>query len=340
MFYRIPANLPSEIAELEGQIASFQAGTLDAGALKARRVPFGCYEQRKDGAFMLRIRATGGAITPAQLAAIARAAIQFGSGFIHITTREEFQIHDLALGDVIAAMRALLAAGLSTRGGGGNTVRNIMVSPGAGIDRDEVFDPSPCAFALTTRLIAEGDSWLMPRKLKITFSNSPADTAFAQFNDLGFIACLRDGERGFRVYVAGGFGGKPSVGHLLHDFIPVADVYRVAEAVKRLFYKHGNRKNRNAARLRFLWSSLGEERFRELYEEERRALEKEDVAPFVVEDTPTEVQTPPAPSGGGEDPAFSAWRERFVTPQRPELSLIHISAPPRLARMAGGGLGV
>ena len=219
MFYRIPDNLASELEELDSYIARFKSGEIDAATLKVRRVPFGCYEQRQDGTYMVRIRTTGGALTPQQLQTIAELSARYGSEAIHITTRQEFQIHDVDLDNVLPIMRALLLAGLASRGGGGNTVRNILVSPDAGVSPDEVFDPSPYAFALTSRLIAESDSWLLPRKYKIAFSNSAADSSYAEFNDLGLITQIRNGEKGFRVYVAGGLGTKPEVGHLLHDFI-------------------------------------------------------------------------------------------------------------------------
>ncbi|WP_158240444.1 nitrite/sulfite reductase [Telmatospirillum siberiense] len=316
MFYEIPSNLSAELAELDGYIADFRQGRLDAAALKAHRVPFGCYEQRRDGTFMVRIRTTGGALSPHQLGTIARISARYGASSLHVTTRQEFQIHDLSLEDVTTVMRELLAVGLASRGGGGNTVRNIMVSPEAGIGLDEVFDPSPHAFALTSRLISEGDSWLLPRKLKIAFSNSPADTGLAQFNDIGFIARIRDGVSGFRVYVAGGMGGKPEVGHLLHDFVPASDVYLIAEAVKRLFDKHGNRKKRNAARLRFLWNSAGEAGFRDLYAAELEALRTEGRPPLLVEDFSVEGLAPDiAPlSVGSSD--FVEWKNRFVSAQR------------------------
>jgi sulfite reductase (ferredoxin) len=299
MFYRIPGNLASELEELDSYIARFKSGEIDAATLKVRRVPFGCYEQRQDGTYMVRIRATGGALTPRQLQTIAEASARYGSEAIHITTRQEFQIHDVALDDVLPVMRELLLAGLASRGGGGNTVRNILVSPDAGVSPDEVFDPNPYAFALTSRLIAEPDSWLLPRKYKIAFSNSAADTAYAEFTDLGFIAQLRNGEKGFRVYVAGGLGAKPEVGHLLHDFIPAEEVYFVATAIKRLFDRHGNRKNRHAARLRFLWNTLGEERFRELYEEQLKLIREENSAPLLIEEIPQSSTLPSFCSGAG-----------------------------------------
>jgi sulfite reductase (ferredoxin) len=316
MFYEIPASLAGEIDELESLIGQHLRGELDAGSLKARRVPFGCYEQRKDGTYMVRIRTTGGALYPAQLQTIAELSKKYGGGSIHITTRQEFQIHDVALENVISVMRQLLVAGLATRGGGGNTVRNIMVSSDAGLASDEIFDPSQYAFALTDRLLAEPDSWVLPRKLKIVFSNSTKDTAYAQFNDLGFVAKIDSDIEGFKVYVAGGMGSKPEVAHLLHEFIPAGDTYIVAEAVKRLFDKHGNRKNKNAARLRFLWNQVGEARFRELYENELAELRHQQPAAFVVKDRATFETAPALRPVANTSPEFELWKTRYAKEQR------------------------
>lgn len=315
MFYEIPATLDGEIDELDFYVQRFLNGDVDAASLKLRRVPFGCYEQREDGKYMLRLRCPGGAVTPRQLGAIAGLSKQYGSDFIHITTRQGFQIHDLRLQDIVPVMRKLLDAGLATRGGGGNTVRNILVSPDAGVAPDEVFDPEPYAFALTTRLIAEPDSWLLPRKFKIAFSNSAQDSANAQFNCLGFIAALKDGEKGFRVSVAGGLGAKPEAGHLLHDFLPAEDVYFVAKALKRVFDLHGNRKDRHAARLRFLWNQLGEERFRELYEAELQRSRRND-PPLVIATNQRPVASPAVASVIDESLEFLTWKRRYVAAQR------------------------
>jgi sulfite reductase beta subunit-like hemoprotein/TusA-related sulfurtransferase len=320
MFYEIPASLPGEIAELESQIDKFQRGELDAVSLKARRVPFGCYEQRKDGTYMLRVRTTGGALTPRQLRVIASLSAQYGASAIHITTRQEFQIHDVALEHVITVMRGLLEHGLATRGGGGNTVRNIMVSPDSGVCGDEIFDPSPYAFTLTSRLIAQPSSWMLPRKFKISFSGSEKDTAYARFNDLGFLASIRDGVKGFKVYVAGGMGAKPEVAHLLHEFIPTEDVYVVAEAVKRVFDKHGNRKNRHAARLRFLWNQTGEARFRELYAQELEAVRAENPPAFAPAKIAEDAVARSADAVRNERTAsqsaeFLAWKRRYCSEQ-------------------------
>ena len=326
MFYKIPENLPSELEELDSYIARFQSGEIDAATLKVRRVPFGCYEQRQDGTYMVRIRTTGGALTPRQLRTIAQISSRYGSEAIHITTRQEFQVHDVALEDVLAVMRELLQVGLAARGGGGNTVRNVLVSPDAGVGVDEIFDPSPYAFALTSRLIAESDSWLLPRKFKIAFSNSLADSSYAEFNDLGFVAQLRDGEKGFRVYVAGGLGTKPELAHLLRDFIPAADVYVVASALKKLFDRHGNRKNRHAARLRFLWKILGEERFRELYEEQVQIVRTEDPPELALEEIPQTSTLPPFAPVQDLSQEFEGWKSRYVEAQR-QPGLVSILVP-------------
>jgi sulfite reductase (ferredoxin) len=316
VFYDIPGTLCGEIDELDSFFQQHLRGEIDALSLRARRVPFGCYEQREQGKYMLRIRCPGGALTPGQLHTIASLAKEYVGDFIHITTRQEFQIHDLKLEDAVPVMRRLAGVGLATRGGGGNTVRNILVSPEAGVSADEVFDPSPFAFALTSRLVAEPDSWGLPRKFKIAFSNSAKDSAYAQFNDLGFITDIKGGTVGFRVYVAGGMGAKPEIGHLLHEFIPVDDVCLVAEATKRVFDKHGNRRDKHKARLRFLWKQLGEHRFRQLYEQELRQLRREGIRPLELPKHSRTRVVPPFHPVHDHSLEFERWKQRYVVAQR------------------------
>lgn len=315
-FYEIPADLEREIDELDARIREFKHGRMAADELKSYRVPFGVYEQRRANSYMVRIRTPAGVISPAQLRAIAGLSARFASGAIHLTTRQEFQIHDVPLENVIPIVRSLLPHGLSTRGGGGNTVRNIIASPEAGVSRDEPFDVTPHVLALTSRLIAEPDSWTLPRKFKIAFSHSPRDTGYAAFNDLGFIAAEREGKRGFRVLVAGGLGLKPQTGNVLHEFCPEDEVYLVAEAVKRLFHRHGNRQNRHAARLRFLWTSAGETTFRQLYEHELAALREQNPAPLAIRelcmDSPA-IDLEPRADTSAE---FDLWKIRYAEEQK------------------------
>lgn len=333
MFYEIPSALEYEIDELENLILKYRENRLDASVLKAHRVPFGIYEQRKRNSYMIRIRCPGGAFTPRQLKIIAHLSIQYGADSVHITTRQELQLHNIAIDHVIPILRELYRHELATRGGGGNTVRNITASPDSGISKDEVFDVMPYVFALTGKLISESDSWLLPRKFKIAFSSSAKDSANAMLNDLGFIATMKNGLKGFKVYAAGGMGAKSEVGHSLHDFIPDSDLYLVAETVKRFFDKHGNRKNKHAARLRFVWNNLGEQKFLELYLQELENTRKQSPVPLEIRawlnETPSVKLTPVRLNS----PEFYLWKKRYVAEQKQD-GLYSVMIPVLLGNLS------
>ena len=251
----------------------YRAQTVSPTEFKAFRVPMGVYEQRKSEVYMARIRATGGVMKPEQLLRVIDIARENGSDLLHITTRAEVQILNLQLDRMEKVLRQLQEAGLSTKGGGGNTVRNIIVSEFSGIDESEVFDTTPYAQALADAVVPEPDSYLMPRKMKIAFSSNEHHIDYAGINDIGLVAQLRDGKRGFRVYIGGGAGSKPSVGWLWRDFLPAEDLYALVKAMKKFFIAHGNRKDKYKARIRFIFYKLGkEETFRlidEYFEKEK-----------------------------------------------------------------------
>lgn len=320
-FYTIPDNIQTEIAELDTLIKKFQAGKMTKDELKVHRVPFGVYEQREDDTFMVRIRCSAGGVTPRQLKRVAEIAHEKCAKFVHITTRMELQIHNVDLNDVIPIIKELVKVDLCPRGGGGNTVRNVMASPDSGIYPNEVFDVSPYAIALSSRLISEPDSWKLPRKFKITFVNHiENNNANVHIHDVGYIAEIRNGVKGFKVYVAGGMGGKPAIGNLLHEFIEAEKIYLVAEALKQLFYKNGNRKNKYAARLRFLWKELGAEKFVEMYQAEYDVLAKEpDALLAEVTDWVSDRTLEPklTPEEVATDDYF-LWKKRYVYPQKQE----------------------
>lgn len=173
--YIIPKSLLSDIQYNQQLIEKFERGEISGAQLKSNRVPMGIYEQRQDGRYMLRIRCTGGLITPTQLCRVAEVGQKVKCSHIHITTRQELQIHNVGIDDATPALLLLQEAGLSTQGGGGNTIRNILVNEQGGISNRQTFDPYPYAIGLTTRLIAEKDSWSMPRKLKIAFDINEED---------------------------------------------------------------------------------------------------------------------------------------------------------------------
>ena len=273
--YSIPDSVKSEITAFAKHVHDFRNGEIEAVKFKAIRVPMGIYEQRVNGTFMVRVRCAAGMITSRQLKEVALLAQQEGTEPIHITTRQELQLHNAQLEQVPGILERLYELGLSSRGGGGNTVRNIMASEDAGISKEEIFDVTPYALAMTNMLIAEPDSWLLPRKYKIAFAGNDSDNANATFSDLGLIATIQSGEKGFKVYIGGGLGSKPTTGFKLSDFIPVADLLYIGEAVKVLFSENGNRRNRNKARIRYIFYKLGEERVFELFHEIFNSLKAE-----------------------------------------------------------------
>lgn len=258
--YKLPETLKGEIDQYGTLIDKYQAGEIDLVKFKSVRVPMGIYEQRKDETYMVRIRCAAGYISPLQLKQVALIARKNDASLVHITTRQELQIQNVELDKTLLILHDLYDTGLASRGGGGNTVRNIMASVDAGVALDEVFDVTPYAVALTNKLIAEPDSWTLPRKFKISFSGHEKDNAYAAFNDLGFIARIKNGKRGFKVYIGGSLGAKALVGHVLFDFAPVDDIYYITDAVKQLFSRYGNRRNKHKARLRFIFYKLGKEK--------------------------------------------------------------------------------
>ena len=270
----VNVNVNNDIEKFARLANGYQQQTVSSTEFKAFRVPMGVYEQRKNEVYMARIRATGGVIKPEQLLRVIDIAKENGSNLLHITTRAEVQILNLQLDKMENVLRQLQEAGLSTKGGGGNTVRNIIVSEFSGIDKDEVFDTTPYAIALANAVVPEPDSYLMPRKMKIAFSSNDKFIDYAGINDIGFVAQIKDGKRGFKVYIGGGAGSKPSVGWLWRDFLPAEDLYALVKAMKKFFIDHGNRKDKYKARIRFIFYKLGkEETFRlinEYFEKEKK----------------------------------------------------------------------
>ncbi|HIE28952.1 TPA: sulfite reductase, beta subunit (hemoprotein) [Candidatus Poribacteria bacterium] len=278
-FYNVPAEIKEDIASYRLEVERFLSGDVAPHMFTGFRVLRGVYEQRTADTFMMRIRVPAGGLTPIQMKTIATLSDEFGNGVCHVTTRQDVQLHWVKLEDTPLVMDRLLEVGLTTRGGGGNTVRNITACSETGVCAKEAFDVLPYAVALTEYLIKDQSSYTLPRKFKIAFSGCSVDCAFSTINDLGFIArTVNDNgrvQKGFRVYAAGGMGARSRVTDLLEEFIPTEEVVYVAEAVKRLFDKHGDRTNKNKARLRFVMDRYGYEKFMSLYHEELAGVKKE-----------------------------------------------------------------
>ena len=312
--YRIPSTLNGDLDYTQSLIDQFKAGEIQAGQLKSNRVPMGIYEQRKNQHYMLRLRCAGGLVTPEQLAKIAFVGHQLSTSHLHVTTRQEIQIHNVDIEDAIPALKKLEKVGISSAGGGGNTVRNMMVDDRSGLTADEEFDVYPYVEELTSRLIAEKDSFTMPRKYKVAIDTSVATANYSYIADLGLQARIKDGQRGFRVLIAGSAANNAHTGWEVFDFLPEKDLYRAAKALKNWFHKYGNRRNRHKARMRYVFYKYGTEEAMRLYLEEFEELKKDGSIDFEAPALPLEHHKPNFPPLKAPTD-FETWKRRYAHKQ-------------------------
>jgi len=314
--YKLPDTLTEDIAYFGTLIDDFHQGKIEPVKFKGSRVPMGIYEQRKDGTYMVRIRCTGGYISPEQLKQVALTAKEHQSSHLHITSRQEIQIHQIAIDQVKTILPELQEVGLSSKGGGGNTVRNILVDIYSGISTDEVFDVLPYAVDLTTKLIAEPDSFSLPRKLKIAFSTNEEKADFAVINDLGFIAKIKDGKRGFKVYLGGSVASNPTLGWELFDFAPEEELFNLALAAKRFFNNHGNRKNKHKARIRYIFFKEGVEKTKELFFKYYDEIKANESSTYSTNSLDFIYKIPDFYTFENISEQFILWKKRYATTQK------------------------
>jgi len=314
--YKLPTTLTGDIAYFGTLIDDFKLGKIEPVKFKGTRVPMGIYEQRKDGTYMVRVRCTGGFISPEQLKQVALTAESHKSSLLHITTRQEIQIHHISIDQVKTILPELQTVELSSKGGGGNTVRNFLVDVNSGISTSEVFDVLPYAVDLTTRLIAEPDSFTLPRKLKIAFSTSQANADFALINDLGFVATIKDGKRGFKVYLGGSVASNPTLGWELFDFAPEAELFNIAIAAKQFFNQHGNRKNKHKARIRYIFFKEGIDKTKELFFNYYNEIKANANTVYSPNKLVFEYKTPVFAAIQNNSSEFESWTKKAVSAQK------------------------
>src|SRR5918995_4916237 len=255
----------ADIDEFVATLEKFESGELTPDQWRMFRLVRGTYGQRQPGDVqMLRVKIPQGILTAPQLEALAEVGQRYSRRFGHITTRQNIQFHFVKLHDVEPAMRLLADAGVTTREACGNSVRNITACPYAGVAADERFDVTPYAEALTRYLLRQPISSTLPRKFKIAFEGCPVDHALVGINDLGFYALLgADGSRGFRVTAGGGTAILCKSATVIHEFLPASEIFRVAQAVLRVFQKFGDYKHKQRNRMKFMIRELGWTRWRE-----------------------------------------------------------------------------
>ncbi len=380
MTAEIPANLLNLQAETEAQYDAtvradielfrayaekYMAGGLSDDDFRAQRLRRGIYGQRQAGVHMVRTKIPGGTLTADQMDRLADIADEFGGGKGHLTTRQNMQYHFVPLPQVAPLLHKLADFRLTTREACYNTVRNVTACPLSGLLADEVFDVHPYAQKIAFAFLHKELTDAMPRKFKIAFSGCKEDCMLCAIHDVGLRAVIRDGKRGFRMLVGGGLGPLPVEAHVLDEFVPVENLVSRIEAVLRLFNTHGNRKNKNKARLKFVVRERGWEWVKEEIERNYQdILTNGGIAtPDVVPDGFGGFQSSPPPLGTGAElppvlganghsnPAYERWLETNIREQKQtgyamvtvkvsqgNLSGKQMHSLAQIARTAGDGL--
>lgn len=234
----------------------------------------GLYDQRQDGYLLQRLKLPAGRLSLPQWRAVARAALRWSRyGRLHLTTRQDLEIHGLTSETVPALQRALHQAALSTVGAAGDTPRNLTLCPECGL-KPGGFDLLPLASALQRAMDAMPGIYRLPRKFKISFSGCLRPCARPWINDLGFVAHA-DGT--FQVIVGGSLGAPSGTGIRWYGRLRLDEVIPFAVGTLRLFEAEGDRERRSRARLRHVRERLGDARFRQCLEATFHAAKREPV---------------------------------------------------------------
>lgn len=262
------------VEEYKNNLQQYKEGKLKE--FKPFSAFMGIYKEGPKDTFMVRPRIPGGVITLDQLKALNEIAKKYAEGKLRFTTRQDIQLHSVKIEDLDKVVDDLIKAGLTTKGAGGDGVRNVACSPLSGVAQDEVFDVTPYMLEVCNYMLIDPENLHLPRKYKISFSNNAKDTANATIADIGFIAKMVDGKKGFEVYGGGGLGVGARLALKLEDFIPDSDALYYIQAMRNVFAKEGDRTNRQKARLRFVVQRLGESDFIQLFKEELQLLKMND----------------------------------------------------------------
>ncbi len=258
-----------EIDRFEQAVQTFFNGHIDADRFTAIRLQQGVYGQRQEGVNMVRIKAPGGRLTPAQLDALADVTETYSQrGIGHVTTRQTMQIHFVPLAKSPDALRRLAQAGLTTREACGNAVRNMTACGLAGVCPREHVDVGVHVDGATRHFLRNPLNQQLPRKFKMSFSGCEADCAQSLLHDAGVVAVKKDGKHGFMVKAGGGLGHKPHEAIVVEEFIPESELLFSLEALVTLHNKYSDRTKRAKSRIKFLVERFGVQGFVEKYREE------------------------------------------------------------------------
>lgn len=198
----------------------------------------------KEWEFMLRLKLPGGRLTAGQYLALDKLCDSFANGTLRITTRQSIQYHNILKPGLKPLVRGICEELLSTLGGCGDVVRNVVTSPAPYATpqhRQLLQDAYAIARAMTPRTDSYAEIWLdgenithsfadgrenwvpekvseagadplygatyMPRKFKISITIPEDNSVDVLINDLAIIAVWEEGAlKGYNFYLGGGLG--------------------------------------------------------------------------------------------------------------------------------------
>ncbi len=350
--HRLPAAWGREIDVFETEIELRKKGKIEEKLFAETRLRRGAYGQRYDNGQrhdgektqtlvypsgdvtkgpstlwdapgMQRIKIPYGRLTADQLDVLSEVAEEYSDRILHVTTRQDIQLHFVHIEDTPDMHRRLAAVGITTREACGNTVRNVTSCPYAGVCKDERFDVTPYAHALTFFLLGHDDTQDFGRKFKVAFSGCKEQACgLTNFHDLGAIARTRqvggETKRGFELVVGGGLGAVPQSAQVFDEFLPEEELLPIAQAMSRVFSRLGERQNRARARFKFVVKKLGIEETKRVVLEERAKLRPDPRWTAFLADLHSTDEKPVRPPGrlpGGMPEEFVRWRETNVVAQ-------------------------
>jgi sulfite reductase beta subunit-like hemoprotein len=331
--------LEREFDDFDTESTRFLKGDLEGDEFIKFRLKQGVYGQRQPDVQMVRVKLPMGGVTPDQLDAFADVIekyVPLRKG--HITTRQNIQMHHVPLPDAAQLIRELGDAGLSSREGCGNTMRNVTGDPRAGTLDDELFDITPYAGAYVRYFVRHPTTQAMPRKVKTAFTATDEDNAITQIHDMAFTPRVRDGVRGVEVRVGGGTSIMPRLAPVLYEFVELdnGDYLKVTEACMRIFDRQDFlRVNRARARIKVLIDKVGIDAFRDMVEEELAGewvAERDFSLQEIFYDVDEEALAP-APgtrfaSPNGDRRQFDRFKESNVQAQRQDgFSTVEVKVP-------------
>jgi sulfite reductase (ferredoxin) len=317
--------LEREFDDFDTEARKFLDGRQGEDEFIPFRLRQGVYGQRQADVQMIRVKLPFGGINPEQMEIFADAVEKWAPlNKGHITTRQNIQLHHIPLDDAAELIRYISDAGLSSREGCGNTMRNVTGDPWAGVCEGELFDPTPWAGAYVRYFVRHPTTQLMPRKVKTAFTATDEDRAITGIHDVAFIPRIRDGVKGFEMRVGGGTSIMPRIAPTLREFVTAEDgeYLKVTEAVMRIFDRQEwLRENRARARLKVFVDKYGIEELARQVDEELEGdwVAERDFTPDLFEHD-EEENAPEIPaeyaSPNGDGSAFDRFRASNVRAQR------------------------